>query len=116
VRGVLKGRRTFAAADGRVFEGKLTGGLKFYGKGVLRHRDGTVEEGEWVEGELTGRCRVTHPDGRVVEGEFLGGDCYQGQGVMSVSRRGVSGRWSGDAAPAEVPKRRTLRGGRFLRD
>jgi hypothetical protein len=71
----VKGRLTYN--DGSVYEGDIVNG-KPHGKGKLTYVYGGVYEGDWFDGEQTGIGKMTYPDGEVDEGrfqnsEFVGG-------------------------------------------
>jgi len=71
----VKGKLTFN--DGSVYEGDIVNG-KPHGKGTLTYVYGGVYEGDWVNGEQTGMGKMTYPNGEVDEGrfqdsEFVGG-------------------------------------------
>jgi hypothetical protein len=93
VEGKLFGRKTHV--NGRTqLEGEFREGKIYNGKGVLQLVDGTVEEGQWVEGKLTGRCTRTYPDGRALQGEFREGNIFLGKGVQNHADNTVEeGQW-----------------------
>ena len=64
----VKGKLTYN--DGSVYEGDLVNG-KPHGKGKLTYIYGSVYEGDWVDGEQTGLGKMTYPDGKVDEGRFM---------------------------------------------
>jgi len=75
----VKGKLTFN--DGSVYEGDMVNG-KPHGIGKLMYVYGGVYEGDWVDGEQTGMGKMTYPNGEVDEGrfqdsEFVGGK-YKG--------------------------------------
>lgn len=71
VRGQLrKGRLSFA--DGSMREGNFVDGV-LSGPGKEREADGTLREGNFVRGGLQGEARFTYADGRVYEGATVYG-------------------------------------------
>jgi hypothetical protein len=49
----------------RTLKGEFREDRVWSARGVLRHPDGAVDEGQWEKGELTGHCKRTYPDGAV---------------------------------------------------
>jgi hypothetical protein len=118
-KGRLHGHGVVMHPDGHRLEGEFREGKPYNCKGALRYSDGTVEEGEWVEGHLTGPCKrilqddeeqvgafqkgclhghgvVTYPGGYRLEGEFREGRIYNGSGSLYEAVSGILkvGRWS----------------------
>ena len=73
---IVKGKLTYR--DGSVYEGDLVNG-KPHGKGKLTYIYGSVYEGDWVDGEQTGLGKMTYPDGKVDEGRFQGSEFVGGR-------------------------------------
>lgn len=63
-----KGRMVYANGD--VYEGQLKDSIK-YGLGKLTITNGIVQEGTWIGDKMYGK--ITYPDGTVVEGDFVNG-------------------------------------------
>jgi hypothetical protein len=55
VEGKLSGLCKRIFRDGRTLEGEFREGRQWNARGALKHPDGTVEEGEWIQGKLTGQ-------------------------------------------------------------
>jgi hypothetical protein len=79
--GILMGQGKIAMADGLAeFDGEFTvdilrdEGFKkehlLYGNGKITFTDGTVFEGEFINGDLDGKGKKTYPNGKVEEGKF----------------------------------------------
>ncbi|WP_461253746.1 hypothetical protein [Treponema sp. R8-4-B8] len=71
----IKGKVTYK--DGSVYEGDLVNG-KPHGKGKLTYIYGSVYEGDWVDGEQTGLGKMTYPDGKFDEGRFMNSEFVGG--------------------------------------
>ncbi|XP_071729866.1 phosphatidylinositol 4-phosphate 5-kinase 7-like isoform X2 [Rutidosis leptorrhynchoides] len=58
--------------NGGVYFGNVKGMIP-HGKGKYTWSNGTVYEGDWVEGKMTGIGKITWSSGKVYEGDFCGG-------------------------------------------
>jgi hypothetical protein len=80
-------RGTFKYADGSLYEGELVDGLP-HGKGVLRFIDGGVYEGEFVDGDRHGLGIMKYSTGGIYEGEFSD-DAEHGKGILKYADGGL---------------------------
>jgi antitoxin component YwqK of YwqJK toxin-antitoxin module len=62
--------------DGSVDEGDFVDG-KFHGKGKITYADGRVDEGDYSNDKKNGQGKMTYPDGKVEEGEWKDGEFVQ---------------------------------------
>ncbi|XP_020213539.1 phosphatidylinositol 4-phosphate 5-kinase 7 [Cajanus cajan] len=83
-------------SNGEFYIGKIKGILP-HGKGKYKWSDGTVYEGDWVDGKMTGKGLITWPTGAKYEGEFSGGYLH-GHGTFTHSTGCIyTGGWRMDA-------------------
>ena len=68
----FNGKGKFTQADGSVYEGDFLNGQRT-GKGKATWADGNVYEGDWKADQVTGKGKYTWADGDVYEGDFLNG-------------------------------------------
>lgn len=66
--------------DGSIYEGNFVNGCKT-GKGKLIFKDGTIYEGNFKNGKFDGNGKINYIDGRVYEGEFKN-NMMNGKGVF----------------------------------
>ncbi|KAJ1405392.1 Phosphatidylinositol-4-phosphate 5-kinase, core [Sesbania bispinosa] len=79
-------------SNGDVFIGKIKGILP-HGNGKYTWSDGTVYEGEWVDGKMSGKGLITWSSGAKYEGEFSGSYLH-GYGTLTGSNGSVyTGGW-----------------------
>jgi hypothetical protein len=78
--GVINGRGVMTDPKGNAIECEfitlLKNGIEFalaYGPGTGRYKNGTVYEGEFIEGKFNGHGTLTMTDGSVFEGNFRNG-------------------------------------------
>ena len=63
--------------DGSVYEGDFVDG-KRTGKGKYTYTSGSVYEGDFVDGNFTGKGKYTYANGDVYEGDFVDGNFTKG--------------------------------------
>ena len=67
----VKGKKTFD--DGSVYEGDLVNG-KMHGKGKYAFADGSFYEGDFVNNRCQGKGKLSYSNGDVHEGDFVDGE------------------------------------------
>lgn len=77
--GAWRGQRTYP--DGSVYDGEFLDGQR-HGHGIYKWPDGTVYEGGFVHGQRQGQGTYTWPDGAVYKGDFQAGQ-FHGHGVLT---------------------------------
>ena len=71
-------------SDGTVYEGDSVDG-KAHGTGTTKYANGDVYEGEWKDGQRHGTGTTKYANGDVYEGEWMDGQRH-GTGTMKVAR------------------------------
>lgn len=83
----------FAHAGGE-YVGERNSFNRFHGKGMYTYTNGSVYEGQWVDGRKQGQGRQTQPDGSVYVGEWRD-NLQNGKGRMRWASGDVyEGEWS----------------------
>ncbi|CAL5214326.1 unnamed protein product [Lathyrus oleraceus] len=83
-------------SNGDVYIGQFKG-IHPHGNGKYTWSDGTIYEGDWIDGKMTGKGLITWTSGSKYEGEFSGGYLH-GQGTFTESNGCVyTGGWRMDA-------------------
>lgn len=83
----------FAHAGGE-YVGERNSFNRFHGKGVYTYTNGSVYDGQWVDGRKQGRGKQTQPDGGVYVGEWRD-NLQNGKGRMRWATGDVyEGQWS----------------------
>ena len=81
--------------DGSVYEGETVNGRP-HGKGKMIFNNSSIYEGEFANGGTWGEGKQTYPDGRIYEGDFYydSHDEPIGEGKMTYpDGRIIEGRW-----------------------
>lgn len=87
------GKRTYE--DGTVYEGEYVNGLR-NGKGRIEYPNGDVQEGEWKDDKPNGYGKATFSKGTIYEGEFKNWK-RNGHGKMIFSSGDIyEGEWKDD--------------------
>ncbi|WP_444943298.1 C13 family peptidase [Microbulbifer sp. ZKSA006] len=85
-----------ALPDGSVYQGDMLNGL-FHGQGQLEWPNGIHYHGSFHEGRMTGEGKLSESDGCSYEGEFLNGE-FHGKGRYSCDEA----EWAGEFLEGEL--------------
>ena len=94
-------------ANKTVFEGEWENSQ--FKKGKCTYPDGSIFDGDWVDGRPEGKGKKTWPDGRAYEGEFFAGKPIgKGTKIDSEGDR-TDGYWAGGKFFAGEPPEGVLK-------
>jgi hypothetical protein len=85
--GGFTGHGIYRYPDGSVYQGEFVNGDR-QGQGTYRYADGGVYQGQFVKGQRHGQGTHQYPDGEVYEGEFVNGYRH-GKGICKCSNGSV---------------------------
>jgi len=87
------GTKTVTRADGSVYQGEFLNGLR-QGRGICNYPEGFCYDGDWLNDKATGQGKYTNLDGSVYVGGFLNG-FRSGKGKETLADgRIYDGQWA----------------------